>query len=147
MTALRIHYGILLLTLAALAGCGVASTEPDYDPTAMLTDSTPFMAPGVDRPPAVAADEATVPDDAEIIGVTADGQSRAYLVSALSGMTTHIANDLLGDVPVSVTDCDRTELRRRLDFQHTAGGPSTRRVAERQGASHSVVEAGKAIES
>jgi hypothetical protein len=112
MTALRIHYGVLLLTLATLAGCGVASTEPDYDPTAMLTDSTPFMAPGVDRPAAISADEATVPDDAEVIGVTADGQSRAYLVSALSGMTTHITNDLLGDVPVSVTYCDRTDFAR-----------------------------------
>jgi hypothetical protein len=112
MIVLRIHGALLLATLVALTGCGTATSEPDYDPTAMLTNSTPFMSPGIDRPPAISADEATVSDEVEVIGVTADGQSRAYLISAMTGMTTHIANDLLGDVPVSVTYCDRTDFAR-----------------------------------
>src|SRR5262249_5728336 len=67
------------------------------------------FGPGRQTPPAVAADAAAVPDDAEVIGVYAGGHARAYLVAALSGgPTRHVVNDLLGEQPVSVTHCERT---------------------------------------
>jgi hypothetical protein len=70
--------------------------------------STPFFMPGLRRPPALPAAKATVPDDAEVLGVSAGGRHRAYLVSAMSGMSTHVINDLLEETPVTVTYCDRT---------------------------------------
>ena len=45
--------------------------------------------------------------DQPVIGVTAGGRHRAYLVRALSlGAKSHIVNDVVGGVPVSVTYCD-----------------------------------------
>jgi hypothetical protein len=41
--------------------------------------------------------------------VTAGGKHRAYLVSAFTGPTRLIVNDLLGDVPVTVTCAERTK--------------------------------------
>jgi hypothetical protein len=64
------------------------------------------MMAGIDRPPTRPAAEAKLPDETEVIGVTAGGKARAYVVSVFIGPTRHIVNDLLGDVPVSITYCD-----------------------------------------
>jgi hypothetical protein len=62
--------------------------------------------PGVNRPPAVPAARADVADDAPVIGVVAGGRARAYVVQALArSPLSHIVNDVLGGVPVSVTHC------------------------------------------
>jgi hypothetical protein len=74
--------------------------------------STPFVWPGIDRPPTVTAAESGLADDAEVIGVSSEGQHRAYLVKAFEGPTRHVVNDLVGGVPVSVTHCDRTDCTR-----------------------------------
>jgi hypothetical protein len=74
--------------------------------------STPFIWPGIDRPPTRTAAESGLPDDAVVIGVSSAGKDRAYLVTAFSGPTRHVVNDLVGGVPVSVTHCDRTDCTR-----------------------------------
>jgi hypothetical protein len=47
------------------------------------------------------------PDDSTpVIGVSADGRHRAYVLTAFMRPDSHVYNDLLGDVPVTVTFCD-----------------------------------------
>jgi hypothetical protein len=66
-------------------------------------------APGIPQPPALPASEATLNDGEQVIGVAAGGRSRAYSVPSLSrGPASHIINDVLGGVPVTVTHCDVT---------------------------------------
>ena len=64
------------------------------------------IMPGVIQPPVV--DPLNVPwkNEEEVVGVTVNGQSRAYLVEALSRPDYHIINDLIGLVPVSITYCN-----------------------------------------
>jgi hypothetical protein len=66
-----------------------------------------YETPGIDRPDVVPADKAAVDDDTPVIGVYASGHARAYLLEAFThGPESHIVNDVLGSVPVSVTHCD-----------------------------------------
>jgi hypothetical protein len=51
-------------------------------------------------------------DDSPVIGVTAGGRHRAYLVGALSAPKSHVYNDRLGGVPVTVTYCDLDDCAR-----------------------------------
>jgi Protein of unknown function (DUF3179) len=74
--------------------------------------STPYLMPGILRPPTTPADEAKLADDAEVIGVSAAGRHRAYVLSAFTGPARHVVNDLLGDLPVTVTHCDQTHCTR-----------------------------------
>jgi hypothetical protein len=83
-------------------------SEAPGAPTAQKM-ATPWIVHGLDRPPAVAAAEADLEPDDEVIGVLAGGKSRAYLVTALRSSMHHVVNDVLGSTPVSVTYCDRTE--------------------------------------
>jgi hypothetical protein len=66
-------------------------------------------AAGVRTPPTVAAGEAELADDEEIVGVEVSGQSRAYRLAALRDPQRHVVNDLVAGVPVSVAYCDLTE--------------------------------------
>jgi Protein of unknown function (DUF3179) len=79
------------------------SAEPS-SPVPML--ATPFFAPGIDCPPTVAATVADLRDDEEVIGVVVKGRPRAYLVKAFAGMGSHVVNDLIDAVPVTVTFCN-----------------------------------------
>ena len=64
------------------------------------------ILPGVVQP--LVVDPLNVPwkNEDEVVGVTVNGQSRAYLVEALSRPDYHIINDLIGLVPVSITYCN-----------------------------------------
>jgi hypothetical protein len=73
---------------------------------------TPFIMPPIIRPPTRSIAAADLPDETEIIGISAGGRHRAYVVDALAGPARHVVNDVLGDVPVSVTHCDRTDCSR-----------------------------------
>lgn len=56
---------------------------------------------------ALPADKAPLDDDTPVIGVLVAGQARAYLIEAFEhGPRSHVVNDLLGKVPISVTHCD-----------------------------------------
>jgi hypothetical protein len=70
--------------------------------------STPFTAPGVMRPAVRPAKSAGLADEAEVIGIVVGGKARAYSVQALSSTNRHVVNDLVGDIPATVTYCNRT---------------------------------------
>jgi hypothetical protein len=71
-------------------------------------DDFRFHFSGLRQPAARAPADADLPDDAEVIGVSAGGRARAYLVKALAGLpTNHVVNDLVGGCAVTVTFCDR----------------------------------------
>jgi hypothetical protein len=95
--------GTLLLT------CGIFSlvvwrAAPNLNgPKGILADR-----PGIQQPPAFSPTAVQLPDDAELIGITASGQCRAYLIDALWHPGQHVVNDLLGATPISVTWCPRT---------------------------------------
>jgi hypothetical protein len=64
----------------------------------------------IDKPPTVAAARANVRDEAQVLGVSLQGKHRAYLLKALKGSPMgHIINDLLDDLPVTVSYCDMTQ--------------------------------------
>jgi hypothetical protein len=109
-----------MLAAAALPAVGyVYVVRPFFFPApsvppvnAGLEGSTPFYWPAIRRPPVRDAASAGLADDAAVIGVSAGGKHRAYLVRAFAGTMHHVVNDLLGDRPVSVTYCDRTRCTR-----------------------------------
>jgi hypothetical protein len=65
---------------------------------------------GINVPSTLSKTEANIPDDSEVIGVCADGKTRAYVVAAMAfgpkGPSNHVVNDLIGRRPVTVTYCD-----------------------------------------
>jgi hypothetical protein len=63
-------------------------------------------AKGTLRPPIIRAAESTLKPDDYVIGVEAGGKARAYRLTAFDDASGHIVNDLIGDVPVSVTYCN-----------------------------------------
>jgi hypothetical protein len=81
---------------------------------ARLVDS-----PGIVQPVTIPGVSANLPDDAPVIGVVVEGQSRAYSEKALSGgPSKHVINDLIGSVPLSVTYCDITHCARAFTGRH-----------------------------
>ncbi len=63
--------------------------------------------PGLCQPLTLSAAKAALDDDTPVIGVFAGGKARAYLLEAFQhGPTSHLVNDLLGGVPISVIHCD-----------------------------------------
>jgi hypothetical protein len=61
------------------------------------------------RPSTLAAHEAPLRPDEVVIGVDLGGKARAYRLGAFEGKSTHVVNDLIGGVPVSVAYCDLTQ--------------------------------------
>ncbi len=68
--------------------------------------STPFITPGIRQPPVLKVADAKLDDETEVIGVAVEGHPRAYVVKAFCSTMSHVVNDLLGDIPVSVTYYD-----------------------------------------
>jgi hypothetical protein len=88
----------VVVALLAVIGAAVAHilrTPPGFSP-----------APDEDRSGGRGPASLRPPDNAPVIGVSAGGRHRAYLVSALLRPETHVYNDLLGDDAVTVTFCD-----------------------------------------
>jgi hypothetical protein len=67
---------------------------------------------GIRFPKALSAAEAGLKDDEEVVGVEAGGKARAYRLKGMSTEVTHVVNDLLGDVPVTVAYCDISDCAR-----------------------------------
>lgn len=65
--------------------------------------NTPMFSPGLRMPATVKAQDADIKDDESVIGVSAGGKYRAYRVKAMVSVATHVINDLIGEVPVTVT--------------------------------------------
>ncbi len=88
------------------------SLLPTTEGSVGLPYDTPFIVEGIKQPATVAVADVDLSDDAQVIGVSVGERQRAYAIAALSGMSTHVVNDLIGDVPVSVTHCDQTACTR-----------------------------------
>jgi hypothetical protein len=73
-------------------------------------------ASAVVTPPVEGVDAANLPDDCPVVGVVIDGKPRAYVIAALKPFHSHVVNDLVGDVPVSVTYCDLANCLRVYTF-------------------------------
>jgi hypothetical protein len=105
------------LAAALLAGGGcrrqapVAARAPEGGPPWVTAGGpmTPFVCPGIPRPPVKPAAAAGLPDDAAVAGVVVGGKARAYLLSAMTAMTGHVVNDVVGDTPVTVTYDDHSD--------------------------------------
>ena len=81
----------------------------------------PIEGGGLTRPPTSTAEESGMRDEDEVIGVEIGGRARAYRLSAMSSRTSHVVNDLLGGVPVTVTYCDMSDcVRAYTDPRGTA---------------------------
>lgn len=78
-----------------------------------------FLAEGIARPRAVAADQARLSDDEPVIGVVVGTWARAYRIAALADRRHHVFNDVVGDVPVTVAYCDLSDCARA--FQGAPG--------------------------
>jgi hypothetical protein len=117
----------LLLVLAAVAGCGDDSADDSRraEEDRMLNaamQNTPFIGEEIQLPESVNADAADLQANEPVIGVVADGIARAYSIKAMSGMSSHVVNDVIGTTPVSVTYCDRTNCARAFTAD-TPGQP------------------------
>jgi hypothetical protein len=99
-----------LVALVAYLGSGSNDAGKSSGiPKGPVMLNTPYTVPGIQQPATVAADKAHLDESAEIIGVSAGGKDRAYVVRGFDLPVWHVVNDLLGDVPVTVTYCDRCD--------------------------------------
>ncbi len=82
----------------------------EHEPTeAELAATAPdqwISYPGVRQPETFAADAVTVPDDAAVAGVEVGGVHRAYLFTGMAVPQTHVVNDRVGGIPLSVAYCN-----------------------------------------
>jgi hypothetical protein len=74
--------------------------------------NTPFITPGIRQPDTVPAVDAKLDEHAQVIGISAGDKHRAYVIRAFDQPMWHVVNDLLDDIPVSVTYCDRCDMAR-----------------------------------
>jgi hypothetical protein len=102
-----VKLGSILAGILALLACCVGLIRMKgvvrHEPTFALLEM-----PVIQAPKTVAADEARLADDAEIVGVCANGCSRAYALDALAPYQYHVINDTLGGRPITVSFCDIT---------------------------------------
>src|SRR5579872_1227095 len=113
--------GILcLLVVSMLSGCGKqqpAGALGQSDAAAIDAAETSdgrseqkdvyFFPISITCPLVEAASTAKISDDDEVIGVEVQGRFRAYKLSAMSTPQTHVINDLIERIAVTVTYCDR----------------------------------------
>jgi len=105
----RINWTICIGCIGWIGCSPAAPTSAPPTTSASPYQSTPMIFPGLKSPPMKLAVEAGLADDTPILGVVIDGKARAYSVPAMSKMNTHVVNDLVGDVPLTMTYCDRTD--------------------------------------
>lgn len=142
---------LLLVVWAGLAGClltlayspsladsleSLVFVQPSspLPPRANRAPDLEWDAPIVCQPSTVPTEKAALDDDTPVIGVLAKGHARAYLLEAFErGPSSHIVNDVLGGVPVSVTHCDISGCT-RVFTGATPGRPLALSVAGRRDA-------------
>jgi hypothetical protein len=102
---------IIALSVAVLAAYAISLFHDAGEPEQIIVQappapSSPYSAPGIKTPEVVPAAKANLKDDASVIGIEANGRYRAYSEAAMTGMTSHVVNDLIDNIPVTVTYCD-----------------------------------------
>jgi Protein of unknown function (DUF3179) len=119
-TPRKICVPFFALTFAfALLGCERPPTKVDMldgmsDESMRALDTmvnTPFFVAGLESPELIPASDARLKDSDQVIGVLINGQPRAYPLSHVSSMSTHVVNDcVLGPngerLPFTITYCD-----------------------------------------
>jgi hypothetical protein len=107
---LRIGGRIAAALTLILLGCGSDAPQPPprVDVMPMLDGPTPFIRPGLRQPATEPGDLAELESSEEIIGVSVGDVHRAYVCTAMGPFDNKVINDLIGDVPVTVTFCNRT---------------------------------------
>lgn len=119
---LRPFAGIVLLLLASitLAICLLAWQEgqpigrneqgqnlpEDEDP------DTPGEIEPIVQPELVPAKEAELADEEMMIAIEVGGQHQAYWIRDLSQPGSHVVNDMVGGLAISITYCDQTDFAR-----------------------------------
>ena len=125
---------LCLLAASVLSGCGkqptgIVSQNDAAENSATGTSATGTSATGTSAtgttdgqngpkdvyffpisitcPLVEAASTAKIADEDEVIGVEVQGRFRAYKLSAMSTPQTHVINDLIERIAVTVTYCDR----------------------------------------
>src|SRR5262245_17726534 len=116
--------------------------------------STPFIMPSIVQPPTLPAAEAGLEDGAVVLGVSAAGKHRAFLLKPLARMASDVGNDVVGDVPVSVTYCDTndtarvfTSPERGAPLSLSQGGVLRGRLVHRVGSGWYMQDTGEATTS
>jgi hypothetical protein len=97
--------GLILGGAALIALWSGGGTAADGDDRALTLEDVPV----IQKPRIMPGGRTWARDDVEVIGVSAAGRHRAYLVRAFAPPDAHVVNDELGGVPVTVCYCDRTE--------------------------------------
>tara|TARA_B100000945_G_C20353270_1_gene583359 strand:+ start:150 stop:977 length:828 start_codon:yes stop_codon:yes gene_type:complete len=73
---------------------------------------TPMLLPGLISPVMHDADKANLSEAERVIGITVGDKYRAYLANAFTALGSKVVNDLVDDIPVSITYCDIHERAR-----------------------------------
>lgn len=87
-----------------------------------------YDGPAIDTPRTSTAGAAKIGDHETVFGVTVGGKYRAYRTAAMLAPSTHIVNDVINGVPVSVTYCSVSHCVRAFTGDQ-AGKPLAIRVA------------------
>ena len=95
------------LAVALLPASGCAGKSPPTGATLASPKQVVTMAgaAAVVTPRVDPGDEVKLPDNFPVVGVVVEGRARAYSIAALTPLNGHVVNDLIGEVPVSVTYC------------------------------------------
>lgn len=102
MRMIRIHVASITMLSALLAGVSPGAgeeTPADTPPEGVQQILARGTIPAVFDPHFVPADEAEIPDDAWVLGVSIDGIARAYSLNLLNHH--EVVNDRFGDRPVA----------------------------------------------
>ena len=86
-----------------------AASNSDITSNLSTSTNTPMVTPGISNPTLYVADEVNLPEEAMIIGCVVEGQARAYLQEAMTPISAHVVNDMVGQLPVTVTFCNQTD--------------------------------------
>jgi hypothetical protein len=73
---------------------------------------TAMMLPGMIAPVTLIAKEARVNETEQVIGITIGDEHRAYIVNAFAPLGQKVVNDLINEIPITVTYCDLHERAR-----------------------------------
>jgi hypothetical protein len=107
----RIQKSVLSFGICLVAVILVVWIRKGFDPATQGSDmaGTELLTfPGIVKPPAEPAQSAKIRDDAEIVGLEVNGRHRAYCLDEMGAPSTHVINDLIDHIPVTVTYCNIT---------------------------------------
>jgi Protein of unknown function (DUF3179) len=75
-------------------------------PQRVVVQDMIFIRAGVQQPETLAPDAVDIPPETQVVGVEAGGKHRAYVLPGMARPATHVVNDLIQGVPVSVAYCN-----------------------------------------